>query len=196
MTPDDDEVRHEYGLEILSALPEDGGVDAVILAVPHKRFEEMLSGGKEIARSSRAMTGETSRAMTGTGTGGRMEPPLRFCYLPEISFFAALWLRVRIFVIQDFWRGGFFLLAQYFVAGSNKLCLIGFDGPGKTSGCLILTFLLSMTINVPGETSRFNLRNLRRISLTSDAFTEAVRKKITPKHYLPSFMARLPKSPS
>ena len=74
-TPDDDEVRHEYGLEVLSALPEDGGVDAVILAVPHKRFEELLSGGKEIARSSRAMTGETSRAMTGetsramTGTG-------------------------------------------------------------------------------------------------------------------------------
>ncbi len=64
-TPDDDEVRHEYGLEVLSALPEDGGVDAVILAVPHKRFEELLSGGKEIARSSRAMTGETSRAMTG-----------------------------------------------------------------------------------------------------------------------------------
>lgn len=51
MTPDDDEVRHEYGLEILSALPEDGGVDAVILAVPHKRFEEMLSGGKEGAVS-------------------------------------------------------------------------------------------------------------------------------------------------
>jgi UDP-N-acetyl-D-mannosaminuronate dehydrogenase len=37
-----DEVRHEYGLEILSELPEDGSVDAVILAVPHKRFGEIL----------------------------------------------------------------------------------------------------------------------------------------------------------
>ncbi|MEW6712276.1 MAG: nucleotide sugar dehydrogenase [Candidatus Riflebacteria bacterium] len=39
-----EEVRHEYGLEVLSALPDEGCVDAVILAVPHKKFEEMLSG--------------------------------------------------------------------------------------------------------------------------------------------------------
>ena len=39
-----EEVRHEYGLEILSELPEDGSVDAVILAVPHKKFGEILSG--------------------------------------------------------------------------------------------------------------------------------------------------------
>lgn len=45
-----EEVRHEYGLEVLPDLPESGCVDAVILAVPHKRFEELLSADESGAR--------------------------------------------------------------------------------------------------------------------------------------------------
>jgi len=38
---DAEEVRHEYGLEILPSLAEVPAVDAVILAVPHDKFKEL-----------------------------------------------------------------------------------------------------------------------------------------------------------
>jgi UDP-N-acetyl-D-galactosamine dehydrogenase len=38
---DPDEVKHEYGLEILSSLEEAKEVDAVIFAVPHQKFKEL-----------------------------------------------------------------------------------------------------------------------------------------------------------
>ena len=36
-----EEVRHEYGLDCLDALPQDGGYDAIVVAVGHRQFLEM-----------------------------------------------------------------------------------------------------------------------------------------------------------
>ncbi|GEM_PF-733781 len=76
-----EEVRHEYGLEVLSGLPDDGCVDAVILAVPHKKFGELLSD-KTVGTSTcqgRLSDRNVTPLCQNSGTGKFLQRLAGFC---------------------------------------------------------------------------------------------------------------------